>query len=596
MLAVLAGAYGCKTEEEIDPEKGQASAKVYPVHFFSNEIETKTVFGDSETTSAGTSYSTLWSANDSQIAVSLNLKDMRPASVTPSPDFKTATFDAVFPQSEVQAPYTFYALSPYSAAISATSTHGGYHFNILPEQTPLAASCDEGAQVLVASRGAASIADFDNVELQFSHVTAYGKLTLKEMDLPAGAAVRSVELTASVPLAGEYFYKYADGSLEERAASRTLILRTDNVTINSGTSEEIWFACAPADLGGGTLRVDVNTSKGVLSRTVSVAAGKLAFQAGRISKFAVNMSGAVFAPVLDRWVLVTDASTLSAGDEIIIANSAAEGAAYAISTDQTTDYRNRASVDIIRDADSQLIIENPSNSVETLKLVAGDHEGYFYLQEATSFTHANLYASNSDSDNKLLTGSDSQLALNNLNAFANWHIAVSASGAAFISTYGTVSSHYKQLRYNATGRVFNACQSSSQTAWDGAATGTEDVYVYRKEVGLALDQDPVLQKNDYGAYLLGGDHVYRRVFNQMSREYQDNGTVTFTIIAPSSHQIVEYAGIPVSPAKGDSFTLHFAQFDGRSRSETDYFVIVVKVDGPKVWLSDGSGNGFIVKK
>ena len=205
VLAVLAGAYGCKTMEEAIPEKAPASEQMIPVHFYANEIETKTVFGESETTAAGTSYSTIWSANDSQIAVSLNLKDARAASVTPSSDFKTATFDAEFPQSDVQAPYTFYALSPYSAAISATSAHGGYHFNILTEQTPLAAStdpsprsasCDEGAQILVASQGAASIADFKNVELKFTHVTAYGKLKLTNIDLPSGATIRSVELTA----------------------------------------------------------------------------------------------------------------------------------------------------------------------------------------------------------------------------------------------------------------------------------------------------------------------------------------------------------------------------------------------------------------
>ncbi len=60
--------------------------------------------------------------------------------------------------------------------------------------------------------------------------------------------------------------------------------------------------------------------------------------------------------------------------------------------------------------------------------------------------------------------------------------------------------------------------------------------------------------------------------------------------------MAEFTGIPANPAKGDTFTLNYALGDGTHRSEQDYPVTVVKVDGPKVWLTDGSGNGFIVKK
>ena len=144
-------------------------------------------------------------------------------------------------------------------------------------------------------------------------------------------------------------------------------LRTDNITVEAGTSSDIWFACAPADLGGGTLKVDVNTTTGVLSRTVQIGAGKLAFQRGRISKFGVNMESAVFTPVSDRWVLVTDASTLAAGDEIIITNSATAGAAYAMSTTQNNNNRGRVAVSIAQDTDGQMIVQNPGSTVEALK-------------------------------------------------------------------------------------------------------------------------------------------------------------------------------------------------------------------------------------
>ena len=154
-LALLMAAVGCKvTEEEI--EKAARSEKMYPVHFVADEIETRTAFGEAETSGGSTTYPTLWTENDSKIAVSLNLNNFRGATVIPAEDYKSATFDAEFPQSEVTAPYVFYALSPFSAAVGATSSHGGYHFNILTEQTPLASTCDEGAQVMAASQEADS--------------------------------------------------------------------------------------------------------------------------------------------------------------------------------------------------------------------------------------------------------------------------------------------------------------------------------------------------------------------------------------------------------------------------------------------------------
>ena len=157
--AALTVVYGCRMAEE-DPERAQANEKMYSVHFVADEIETKTVFTDAQTVDGQTEYPTRWSVNDSKIAVSLNLNNFRGADVNPSADFTTATFDTEFPQSEVQAPYTFYALSPYSACVGASSSHGGWHFNIPTEQTPLATTCDEAAMVLAASQEAAAIEEF----------------------------------------------------------------------------------------------------------------------------------------------------------------------------------------------------------------------------------------------------------------------------------------------------------------------------------------------------------------------------------------------------------------------------------------------------
>lgn len=599
VLAVLTAVYGCAvTEEELSSEKAPVAGKMYPVHFVAEEIETRTVFGDAGTTGSATTYPTLWTENDTRIAVSLNLKDYRGADVVPAEDFKSATFDAEFPQSEVTAPYVFYALSPFSAAVGASSSHEGWHLDIPTEQTPLAGSCDEAAQLLVASAEAESVADFSGIEMHFTHVTAYGKMTLKNLALPEDATVQSIDLTASIPFAGRFYYRFGEASLEESSPSRTVTVKPDNITWEEAgtavTSGAIWFACAPADLGGGSLKVNVNTSAGVLSRTVEIPEGKLAFKAGRISKFTVNMAEAEFTQAEDRWVLVTDASTLAEGDEIIIASSATAGAAYAIGTTQNSNNRSAATVTIAQDTDGTMIVRNPGTSVEVLRLVAGYYTGCFYLQEATSTTGRYLYTTNSTRNNYLYSAEASTATSNSNRGYSNWKITISSS-VAYIATYSSNQNYYKQLRYNTSNRIYSAYRSTSQTSWQSSTTGTGNVYIYRKESGVNIDSDPILEQDVYGAYLSGSYHVYA-AGDQLSREYMDDGTLTFAILSPAVYEVAEFNGIPTDPAKGDTFTLNYSLISGRNQSDTDYNVTVVKVDGPKVWLSAGGGNGFIVKK
>ena len=598
-LLILSVASGCRvTEEELSPEKSVASGKTYPVHFVAEELETRTAFGEAETSDGSTSYPTFWTENDSKVAVSLNLSGVKDADVIPSEDYRLATFDAEFSQTEVTAPYTFYALSPYSACVGAAPSHDGFHLNILTEQTPLATSCDEGAQVMASSKEVRSVDGFSSVVMQFTHVTAYGKMTLSHVTLPAGAVIQSIELTASTPFAGQFYYRFGDASLEESASSRTITLLPDHITLDGGTSTAIWFACAPTDLGGGSLKVDVNTSAGVLSRTVDVPSGHLAFERGGVSKFTVNMSSATFTEVADRWVLVTDASELAAGDEIIIASSAEVGTAYAISTTQNTNNRGRVSVTINEDTDGKMIIKKPGASVEVLELVPGDRTGCFYLQEATSASGRYLYAVSTNLYNYLKSDLPSSSNITDDRGYANWKISVS-NGPAYISTYEkNGSNNYKQIRYHSSlissSCYFSAYKSSSQASWDSSSSGTSDVYIYRKEAGISLD-DPILEREEYGAYLYGGNRVFGAC-DQLSREYPGDGTVIFAILTPSVYEVAEFNGIPVSPAKGDTFTLNYNLITGSTQSDREFDVSVVKVDGPKVWLTTGAGEGFIVKK
>ena len=595
VAAVLAAAAGCRMEEPEHNTKARALRHAYQVHFVAEEIQTRTVFGDPEEVSGAIEYPTFWSGNNEQIAVSLNLSNAKSADVIASQDGKSAEFDVSFKGSTEEAPFTFYALSPFSACIGATSSHGGYHLNIPGEQTPLAGSCDESAQILAASQTAQSPDEFGNILLKFAHVTAYGKLTLKNMSIPDGDEVLSIDITASEPIAGRFYYDFGQGALSESASSRSITIYPDNLDLTAGSQSgtfdmaDIWFACAPADLGGGSLQIVVNTTNLKLTRTVSISSGRLAFNAGRVSKFSVDMAEADMEEAVDRWVLVTDISRLKAGDDVIIADAATAGSADAISTTQYDKYRGYASVQLTQEGGT-VVIKNPGSTVEHFTVVAGtgNYSSCFRFKDATDTAEGYLAAPNSSSQNYLQTS-------NYNNGLDNWVVTVTSQGTV-ISTYSMVQysgSSYRHIRFNSD--RFATYKSSSRTEWNSTTTGTKPTYIYRKESGNNANDDPILEYEQYGAYLPGGNNLYG-AGRQISRQWHSDGTLTFAILSPASYEVAEFIGIPADLAKGDSFTLTYSLISRRNQSDTDYNVTVVKVDGPKVWLSLGSGNGFIVKK
>ena len=128
-------------------------------------------------------------------------------------------------------------------------------------------------------------------------------------------------------------------------------------------------------------------------------------------------------------------------------------------------------------------------------------------------------------------------------------------------------------------------------------TGNSRVALYRKASRPVQANDPVLDFEEYGAYLASHTWTYARGTDHLSRHYKD-ATVDFAIIsAPEDGVSMTFSGIPRSLAKGDAFTLTFVRKVGISTDRKgSYEVTVVKESGRKVWLSDGAGNGFIVKK
>ena len=123
--------------------------------------------------------------------------------------------------------------------------------------------------------------------------------------------------------------------------------------------------------------------------------------------------------------------------------------------------------------------------------------------------------------------------------------------------------------------------------------------VYCRQSGSAIVvDDPLAERYDYGIYQSEATRVYVPGTDQYSRRYSASGELTFTIINPESKEQLEISGYRKSLVKGDALTVTVNWRKGRNKvmSATTYRVFVVKEDGPRVWLGNGTGNGFIIKK
>ena len=263
---------GCGYTEQEAPE----AASLKTVRFHAGAADTRTAFAEA----VDGVYQTLWTENDRDVLLSLNYGKAEASAVSPSADGATASFEASFDASAATAPYTFYAVSPASAARAISPSRSAWSVRIAPEQTPLATSVDEAAQLLVA-KSAASATLPDEVDLHFSHLTAYGRITLKNLEI-GEAVVRKAELVFSTPVVGE-FYWGEDGMLTSNGASHTISLNTD-------ASGDLWFACAPVDVSGATMALSIMTDKSVATKEITFPEGRK-FTSGKVARFSVDMTG-----------------------------------------------------------------------------------------------------------------------------------------------------------------------------------------------------------------------------------------------------------------------------------------------------------------
>ena len=542
-LMALAALSGCRNAEQEVPE----ASSVKTVRFHAGAAPTRTAFAEA----VDGVYQTLWTENDSDILLSLNYGKAETSAVTPSADGTTASFEASFDASATSAPYTFYAVSPASAARAISPSRSAWSVYIATFQHPSALSVDEDAQLLVA-KSAASATLPGEVDLHFSHLTAYGRIALKNLEL-GDATVSKVDLVFSTPVVGEWYWG-EDGTLTANGDSHTITLDTD-------ASGDLWFACAPVDVSGQTLKLVVFTDQGNLIREITFPEGRK-FNSGKVARFSVDMAG-IEIQGGDTFVLVTDASELQVGDEVLVVS---KDGTYALGAQQSN-YRKEVSVN----ATGGVIADPGEATVLTLEL--GSAIGTW------SFRTGNAYLASTSSGNNL-----TEVASKNANA--SWKVTVSSSATLIQAQAGGS----KLLKHNPSAHRFSCYKNSS--------TNVENVVLYRKgSVPASVEDDPLTAYDAYGSYLTGVERTYEPGVDQLLRSYPD-GKLEFAILRAADKEQLVVSGFDPSLAKGDAVTVTVAWRKGLNflLKEKSFDLKVVKEDGPKVWLGDGSGQGLILKK
>ena len=548
LLAALSLA-SCRVQEEAErPLAGDKSILFHAL----TETPTRTSFGPKEN---GT-YPAYWTANDTRVKLALNYSEARDADVSPSADGLKASFVAVLNPEATTAPYVFNALSPASAVSSLSPSRKAWSIDIPASQTPLEGSVDEAAMLLWARSEETQVLP-DEMNLTFHHLTAYGVLSLKNLDT-GGAPVQRVEITSTTPLAGSWYFGCEDGALQENGASSTLTLYTSS-------TEDIWFACAPVDVSGEILMFSVYTTDGVYVTEVEMPQGR-SFKSGTVARMSVDFTGVAPAEGgSDAFVLVTNTSELQDGDQILILNV---DETYALSTNQKSYNRGAVAVSV---EDHTLPAIASDVQVITLKK---ESAGVWNLHVGSGYL-----ANSSTAANRLLT-------IASITDNARWSISVASSGVATIEAGAGARN---LLRYNPNnGAPLFSCYEKGQ----------EEVVIYRKgEAGtLPSEEDPLTAESAFG-YYFGDTRSYQPGTDQYSREYDAEGNLLFTLLNPVETEQVEISGYRLSLLKGDETVISVTHRRGRAQIfQESRKLTVVKEDGAKVWLGDGSGNGVIIKK
>lgn len=376
MVLVAAAAMGftaCQKEFQEDfQEDIQPAEETVVVKFVAQSAETKTsvdVSGEAP----------VFSWNETETFAVLEQTDAlaEATSVSYEKVDGKANIDAEFTANAGKGEYKYVTVYPENGYVSATSINAA-KLRLPAEQTMAAGSYDPAADLMVSKVVTTDAQPAETQQVQFTRLAAVVKMTLTNFGLELGDNVQKVTFTAEgKDLAGDLTVNLATPDLEAATVSAS----SSSVTVNTTSAGDVYFTVLPTVLeAGDAYTVVVLTDKKLYVKQGTIPAEKsLAFEAGNVTRFNVNMSGVASS---DKWVLVKDASTLKQGDVVTIAakdyDKAISKKLYNNASETSTSAK-RGLADASKSQDYLIA----SADVQPFVLVTGAVEGTFSFYDET---------------------------------------------------------------------------------------------------------------------------------------------------------------------------------------------------------------------
>lgn len=316
-------------------------------------------------------------------------------------------------------------------------------------------------------------------------------------------------------------------------------------------------------------------------KKMKIQGGAFIARLGRMVNFGALDSG---TPASTVWSLVTDASTLAVGDEIVIVASDYD---YALGATQNSN--NRKAVSIAKSDDKSTV--TPNDEVQILTLTKGSTNGTFGLYTGSGY----LYAASS-SNNLLKTQTT-------LNANGSWSITVTTKGVATIKANGTNSRN--TIYYNnsqASNLLFSAYASNNPQ---------KSVSIYKKVSTAASgpqmqEVSAFLDESDWGVYRYDGasdvvtplyQYEIRNGAVSVGSDQYAVGSGSFRIQSLSEGLLAGtvFKTADFSVGKTYPATVTLFGIDGHANGTASMRLIAKKIEDDKVWLQEENGStGFII--
>lgn len=419
--------------------------------------------------------------------------------------------------------------------------------------------------------------------------------TSGSIDLPAGAT--EIVISASwITLSGNQLLVEANDTYDSRTATvsfkvgdktyvltvvqaqKDAIVLTEN-TLLSGSeggefpfvikanvavkaaSDVTWITVAAATKGledkPFTVTVEPNEATVPREGTITFFSGELQ----QVVTVTQEAAQPIVPPVSGVFELLTDASDLHEGDEIIIVNQAKTHAMGA----QSGTYRSRVSVTVTDDT-----ISEPEEGVAVVTLEG--QEGSWNLKVQDGYLSAPSAAKN-----QLLTA-------DSVTDYATWTISVDENGLASLTA---LAGARNRLLYNS--------QSGFERFSCYANTGAtmKEVLIFHKGGTPAV---PVTQYSALGLYLGKQERVYQAGTDQYVRSY-DGDSMEFVLLEPKGKEQVKISGLTKSLQIGDDVTVSVSwKKDKTWVLNKDYPMTVLQDLNGKLWVGDTKGRGVIIRK